>query len=206
MEQKSMNLFEKINYISVELQNAGLKKTGFNKYGNFKYFQLDDFLPKLNELRLKYGVTAKFEIVEDIATLELRNANKPEELETYKFDLAEYKQQGSTKMIGIQWAGSLQTYCKRYLYMNAFGIAESDTIDAMDNTKESPQTQPQQAKNKPSGKEPKATPKQIELIQKLVDNIPAMLNFYQVNDIKELTVNQAVEVITSKQKKEQVNG
>ena len=39
--------------IRVELQNAKLKKSGRNKFAGFEYFELADFLPKLNELMLE---------------------------------------------------------------------------------------------------------------------------------------------------------
>ena len=39
--------------IRVKLQNAKLKKSGKNKSAGFDYFELADFLPKLNELMLE---------------------------------------------------------------------------------------------------------------------------------------------------------
>jgi len=45
---------------------------------------------------------------------------------------------------------------------------------------------------------PKASPKQKELINKLVSDIPAMLGYYKVGNIDELTAEQASEVISKK--------
>ena len=36
-------------------------------------------------------------------------------------------------MQDIQYLGALNTYYKRYLYLNAFGITDGDIIDSMDN-------------------------------------------------------------------------
>ena len=36
-------------------------------------------------------------------------------------------------MQDIQYLGALNTYYKRYLYLNAFGITDGDVIDSMDN-------------------------------------------------------------------------
>lgn len=46
--------------------------------------------------------------------------------------------------------------------------------------------------------QPKASPKQIELINKLVSDIPAMLGYYKVDSMENLTVNQASEIISKK--------
>ena len=41
---------------------------------------------------------------------------------------------GKESMQPIQYLGALNTYYKRYLYLNAFSIAENDVIDAMEQT------------------------------------------------------------------------
>ena len=45
------NLNQSIISIRVKLQNSKLKKTGKNTFAGFDYFELSDFLPRLNELR-----------------------------------------------------------------------------------------------------------------------------------------------------------
>ena len=72
MEEKNKNLNESIISIRVKLQNAKLKKSGKNKFAGFDYFELSDFLPKLNELMLEEGVNDIFYIKNDYATLELQ--------------------------------------------------------------------------------------------------------------------------------------
>lgn len=46
--------------------------------------------------------------------------------------------------------------------------------------------------------EPKATPKQIELINKLVEDTKAMLEYYKIDKIEDLTLQQASEIISKK--------
>ena len=53
MKEENKNLNESIISIRVKLQNAKLKKSGKNKFAGFDYFELADFLPKLNELMLE---------------------------------------------------------------------------------------------------------------------------------------------------------
>ena len=141
--EENKNLNESIISIRVKLQNAKLKKSGKNKFAGFDYFELADFLPKLNELMLEEKVNDRFYINNDLATLELQ---KGEEINTYTMpfvlfetpvnkkynkDLDEYVEVKS--MQDIQYLGALNTYYKRYLYLNAFGITDGEVIDSMNN-------------------------------------------------------------------------
>ena len=45
---------------------------------------------------------------------------------------------------------------------------------------------------------PKATPKQIEMINSLVEDTQAMLNYYGIEKIEDLTISQASEIISKK--------
>lgn len=144
------NLNESIIKIRVELQNSKLKKSGKNKFAGFDYFELADFLPRLNELMLEEGVNDNFKITNDLATLTLIKGEEKQEYTmpfvifdtplTFKKDKngsyvkdknGEYIQVQS--MQDIQYLGALNTYYKRYLYLNAFGITDGEIIDGMNN-------------------------------------------------------------------------
>ena len=169
------NLNSSIISIRVKLQNAKLKKSGKNKSAGFDYFELADFLPKLNELMLEEQVNDLFNIDGEMATLTLI---KGEERQVYSmpfvlFDTPVFKrtnQDGEVfevkSMQDIQYLGALNTYYKRYLYLNAFGITDGDVIDAMDNSQEV------KAVNKT---ERKATPNQVKKVKELVTDIPKLL-------------------------------
>ena len=141
--EENKNLNESIINIRVKLQNAKLKKSGKNKFAGFDYFELADFLPKLNELMLEEKVNDRFYIKDDLATLELQkggeinNYTMPFVLfdtpinKKYSKDLDEYIDVKS--MQDIQYLGALNTYYKRYLYLNAFGITDGEVIDSMNN-------------------------------------------------------------------------
>lgn len=132
MENKNLN--ESIISIRVKLQNAKLKKSGKNKFAGFDYFELADFLPKLNELMLEERVNDRFYIKDDYATLELQ---KGEEINTYTMPFVLFNtplnKNGQLSMQDIQYLGALNTYYKRYLYLNAFGITDGEVIDSMNN-------------------------------------------------------------------------
>ena len=75
---KTLN--QSIISIRVSLQNAKLKKSGKNKFAGFDYFELSDFLPKLNELMQAEDVNDRYYIKDGYAVLDLI---KGEEVNTY---------------------------------------------------------------------------------------------------------------------------
>lgn len=141
MENKSLN--ESIISIRVKLQNAKLKKSGKNKFAGFDYFELADFLPKLNELMLEERINDKFYIKDNLAILELQ---KNEEVNVYTMPFVLFStplnKNGSPSMQDIQYLGALNTYYKRYLYLNAFGITDGEVIDSMNNNELSNKNEP----------------------------------------------------------------
>lgn len=148
---KEKNLNESIIEIRCELQAKNLKKSGKNKFAGFDYFELSDFLPTLNELMKKYKINDIFTIKDGIASLTLVLGEEKQEYTmpfvifdtplTFKKDKngnyvkdknGDYVQVPS--MQDIQYLGALNTYYKRYLYLNAFGITDGEIIDSMDNS------------------------------------------------------------------------
>lgn len=131
MEAKNLN--DSIISIRVSLQNLKLKKSGKNKFAGFEYYELADFLPALNELMQKENINDQFTIENDMAILILR---KGEETQEYKMPFKIFdtplNKDGKPSMQDIQYLGALNTYYKRYLYLNAFGITDGEIIDSMD--------------------------------------------------------------------------
>lgn len=207
-----MTLNESIIKIRVELQNAKLKKSGRNKFVGFDYFELADFLPKLNELMLSEGLNDRFYIKDDLATLEIQ---KGSEINTYTMPFVMFETPTNRKedkdtgeiyeaksMQDIQYLGALNTYYKRYLYLNAFGITDGEIIEGMNND---------EMINKEK-KEKLATPKQIEILLKTYkeDNLTKLLELNKLSKIEDITMRKASELIQkniekSKQKKEEKN-
>lgn len=118
---KELNLLQRVLLTRFELSQANLKKTGYNQHLKYKYFELDDFLPKLVELTNKNGVATMFNIHADFAILKLVNVDNTEDTWDFTVQVAESKVQGGS---AIQNLGSQITYLRRYLLMMAFEIAE----------------------------------------------------------------------------------
>lgn len=212
---KTLN--EAIASIRVKLQKADLKKSGKNKFAGFDYFELADFLPTLNELMEKEGVNDLFTIEGGNAVLTLI---KGEERQSYSIPFFMFEvplnSKGAKSMQDIQYLGALNTYYKRYLYLNAYGITDGDVIDAMDvegNTKKAPVQAPAQAK--PANPASKPTPtvqptigeklaseKQLELISNLYsqDEISLMLTRMGLSGLSEITLSQASKMIEARKK------
>ena len=226
MNKKTLN--EAIASIRVKLQKADLKKSGKNKFAGFEYFELADFLPTLNELMEKEGVNDLFTIEDNKAILTLI---KGEEKQSYMIPFIMFETplntKGAKSMQDIQYLGALNTYYKRYLYLNAFGITDGDVIDALDvegnETKKAPvQTSAQaptaqksaQAPAKattpakpapavqPTTGEKLASEKQLELISNLYtqEEISTMLARMGLTGLSEVTLSQASKMIEARKK------
>lgn len=141
-----MNLYEKLQECRVELQKMNLKKTGENKFAGFKYYELADFLPTVNELFLKHKLSSNFSIVNnEQAILEIRNIEKLDEVIDFTSPIAEANIKGCTP---VQSLGGVHTYLKRYLYINALEIVENDMFDSKVGDMEVEKSKPMTAEQK----------------------------------------------------------
>lgn len=154
------NIFAKMNVVRTELSKS-LKKGGKNDYSHYDYFQLDDFIPQLLQLCNANGLFTQFWIGKDkvelpTKTVEVTSTDESGHVIVTKtveenFSYAEFahllvtdvesqetleftKETANCTLSGaqpIQNLGSKSTYMKRYMYMDAFEIVESDKIEEM---------------------------------------------------------------------------
>ena len=122
-----MNIYEKLQAARVELQNKKLKKSGKNKFAGFDYFELSDFLPAINEIFYKQKLFSRFLINDKQATLQIINAEDIKEEVIFSMPTAELELKGCNK---LQALGGINTYLRRYLYLNTLEIVEADLFDA----------------------------------------------------------------------------
>lgn len=121
-----MNIYEKLQEARVTLQLQNLKKSGKNGYSGFTYFELADFLPTVNTIFNELKMCSNFSIVDSVAKLIIYNSEKADEQIIFTMPTAELQLKGCT---AIQALGGVNTYCKRYLYLNALEIVEADMLD-----------------------------------------------------------------------------
>lgn len=125
-EIKIINIYQKLQKSRVELQAKNLKKSGKNSYSNYEYFELGDFLPGVNEVCNNNGLATIFHFEKEIATLTIIDVDNPESIIKFETPIEMAAIKGSST---IQQIGGTQTYARRYLYMMAFEIAETDIVD-----------------------------------------------------------------------------
>lgn len=125
-ELKAANIYQKLQAMRVDLQNRNLKKSGHNDHKKYDYFELADFLPAINEIQKEHGTITLFDINKECAILTIIDTENPTDAILFNMPVAELSIAGAN---GIQNMGGLTTYCRRYLYMIAFEIAENDEYD-----------------------------------------------------------------------------
>ena len=175
-EKIEISLNEAIIKIKVALQGIKLKQSGKNTFAGFTYYELSDFLPSLNKLMLENGVNDQIIIGKEYAELTL---HKGSEKQTYTIPFIMFEtpknKNGTDSMQHIQYLGALNTYYKRYLYLNAFGITDGEVIDAMNINDLDTKPQNKQAELKP---QPKVT-------QKIDENqVKALLRLFTSDEHK----------------------
>jgi hypothetical protein len=180
-----MSVYTKLQECRVELQSTTLKKSGKNKHLGFEYFELGDFLPKLNEMFHAKKLFSKFDL-DEVATLTIIDT----EDNTQAVFTSRTAPATLQKATPVQELGAEHTYIKRYLYVNALEIVENDVVDLVLGDK---------------AQEPKqiirASANQIKELRLLFTEaqIPKLLERANVKSIEELSVVQASDYIKKMQ-------
>jgi hypothetical protein len=123
---ETMNVYAKLLEARKRFLDAGIKKTGVNRYAEYKYFTLDEIIPAKQAIFKDLGLADVISFNEDNATLTIFNVDKPEEYIGFMSQLAADE---SIIKNPIQKVGAIQTYVRRYLYLLALDIIESDGIE-----------------------------------------------------------------------------
>ena len=72
-------VWKKLAQARMKLQESSLIMTGENKYSNYKYFELADFMPQLNKVNFEVGLVSLFNLKNDnqLAVLEIIDVESP---------------------------------------------------------------------------------------------------------------------------------
>ena len=134
-ETVAMNVYQKLLTARAKFLEADVQKTGKNMHLSFKYFELDDIVPTATRMFGEVGLIPVVNFTSGIATMTIVNTDNPWE-ESIKFE-APFNQiapivsnTGKQATNEMQALGSSITYMRRYLYMIALDICESDSFDA----------------------------------------------------------------------------
>ena len=162
--KEAKTIHAKMAEIKKRLSQTKIAKSGSNRYAGFKYHELSDFIAEINKLNFEIGVNDSIEIDRSIDVCALKLFNTEDSNDYYAitipFSEAEMLAKGGapSAVDQIQRLGSTVTYIRRYLYITAYNIQESDGVDS---------SEPQTMKPKPKLSELTAenVPKAIEFIK-----------------------------------------
>lgn len=122
----ALAVYDKLQSARVALQSMELKKSGHNKFAGYKYFELSDFLPAVNEIFNKFGLCHTLEFTNELATMMIFDRDGGG-LVKFTCPMAEANLKGCHP---VQNLGASITYITRYLLVMALAICEHDAIDA----------------------------------------------------------------------------
>lgn len=128
-----MNVYQKLIQARKMFQEADVKKSGINRFADFKYFELADIVPVKTRIFAELGLVDCVTFTPTDATLCLFNVDNPEDMIPFMSPmrpLTTVSQAGKNKMNELQGLGAEETYQRRYLYMMALDIVEADSFDA----------------------------------------------------------------------------
>lgn len=122
-----MSVYKKLQEARIKLQNTPLKKSGHNKFAGYHYFELGDFLPAIQRINSELGLCGVVSFDHNMAFLQI---NDTEDGTSVMFT----SPMSSAALKGchdVQNLGAVQTYLRRYLWVNAFEIVENDQLEAV---------------------------------------------------------------------------
>lgn len=131
---KTANVYQRLLMARSKFLDANVEKSGKNMPLSFKYFELEDIVPTAIRIFNEVGLISVVNFTPDVATMEIINTENPDESVSF---VAPFNQiapivsnTGKQATNEMQALGSSITYMRRYLYMIALDICESDSIDA----------------------------------------------------------------------------
>ena len=129
-----MSVHKKLMQARVKILDTKLEKTGHNKFAGYKYFELGDFLPPAQRIFNDLGLCGVISYTVDYATLSITDTEDGSMI-VITSPMATAQLKGAHD---IQNLGACETYQRRYLWMTALEITESDPIDAADSLEPKP--------------------------------------------------------------------
>lgn len=189
MANEKLNIYEKLMNIQQELKAP---KGQYNSFGKYKYRSCEDILEAVKPILKKYKMVlqltdlvipaseTRFYIK---ATAKLIDVESNETIENTAFAREEEEKKG---MDGSQITGTASSYARKYALNGLFLIDDTKDADTDEYHNQNEQTK-------------LITKAQIKKLGELVEDIPAMLNYYKVDKIENLSYEDAKKTIERKE-------
>lgn len=121
-----MSAHRKLMQARIDLQGRKLSKSGHNKFAGYKYFELGDFLPTIQEIFHNLGLCGVVSYGRDEAALVVTDIDDGSSV-TITSPMSTAALKGCHE---VQNLGAVQTYIRRYLWVTAMEIVEHDALDS----------------------------------------------------------------------------
>lgn len=154
IDTSKMTVYQKLITARGMFLNANVQKSGKNMHMSFKYFELDDIVPIATKIFAEIGLIAIVNFTEHTAVLTIVDVTNPEDRIDFASPFNQIQpilsREGKAVTNEMQALGSSITYMRRYLYMMALDICESDGIEANIGKDSVPAPTPAPAKQPPA--------------------------------------------------------
>ena len=123
-----MNIYQKLMQARLKLQASKLEKTGHNKFAGYKYFELGDFIPRIQEIFSELGLCGIVSYGKEEAQLMIVDTGEKNDGPIIiKSPMSSAALKGCHE---VQNLGAVETYIRRYLWVTALEICEHDALDS----------------------------------------------------------------------------
>jgi len=121
-----MSVYKKLQQARIALQGKKLTKSGKNKFAGYEYFELGDFLPTIQTICNDVGLCGVVSFNHEMAFLQINDIGDGTSI-MFTSPMSSAALKGCHD---VQNLGAVQSYLRRYLWVNAFEIVEHDALDA----------------------------------------------------------------------------
>lgn len=119
-------VYKKLQQARLKLQAMPLTKSGKNKFAGYEYFELSDFMPAIQTICGELGLCGVVSFNHEYATLTIYDTDG-EGFINFGSPMSTAALKGCHE---VQNLGAVQSYLRRYLWVNAFEIVEHDALDS----------------------------------------------------------------------------
>ena len=121
-----MSVHKKLMHARIMMMKAKLEKTGKNSFAGYKYFELGDFLPAVQLIFEQLGLCGIVSYDNEYASLCITDTDDGTTIRITS-PMATAQLKGAHD---IQNLGAVESYQRRYLWMTALELTETDPIDS----------------------------------------------------------------------------
>lgn len=131
LPEESTKLMNKIQDVKMELRKNPPQKSGYNRHGKYKYYELEDIIPCIEVLFKKYDLGSWNDYNDGMMYLSIYD-RETNVYKTWETPITTIKGQENGFDSGVHMKNnqSAQTYARRTLWLQALDILEKNTIES----------------------------------------------------------------------------